>query len=111
MQTWIDSQLTPVPERRTIVQVGRPKDTVSPATYNTQFINRVRAARALYTNEPKEMARALGVREDTYYRYEKRTMLPHHLMPRFCEITGVTIDWLINGPRKVEARQSLDKTA
>lgn len=110
MQTWIDSQLTAGTAPRTMSSVGRPKDTVSPATYNTQFINRVRAARALYTNEPKEMARALGVREDTYYRYEKRTMLPHHLMPRFCEITGVTLDWLINGPRRVAERQPIEKT-
>lgn len=78
--------------------IGRPRK-VTPSAYEEAFRRRVRAARALYTDEPKEMARALGVREDTYYRYETRTMLPHYLMPRFCEITGVTVDYLINGPR------------
>lgn len=109
MQQWIDSQLTAGGLPRRIVGVGRPKDSASPGTYNTQFIKRVRAARELFTAEPKEMARALGVREDTYYRYEKRTMLPHHLMQPFCELTGVSIDWLVNGPRKVEARQPMEK--
>jgi DNA-binding XRE family transcriptional regulator len=78
---------------------GRPKKTLAPTAYEEAFRKRVRAARALYTEEPKEMARALGVREDTYYRYETRTMLPHHLIPRFCELTGVTVEFLINGPR------------
>jgi len=111
MQQWIDSQLTAGGLPRRMVSVGRPKDTVSPSTYNSQFIKRVRAARELYTAEPKEMARALGVREDTYYRYEKRTMLPHHLIQPFCELTGVSVDWLINGPKPKETRQPLEKTA
>jgi hypothetical protein len=48
------------------------------------------------------MAKLLGVERDTYYRYEKRTMLPHHLIPQFCAVTGVPIEWLINGPAGVQ---------
>jgi len=110
MQPWIDSQLTPGAAPRTIVRVGRPKDVTSPATYNAQFIARVRAARQLYTNEPKEMARALGIREDTYYRYEKRTMMPHHLLPKFCELTGISVERLISGPPRPELRVLSEKT-
>lgn len=53
------------------------------------------------------MAVALGVERDTYYRYEKRLMLPHHLMPKFCEITGVTLEWLINGPSAASSSHAL----
>jgi DNA-binding XRE family transcriptional regulator len=105
MQAWINEQLTSGASPRTIVAVGRPKETTSPTTYRSQFFKRVRAARALYTENPPEMAKALGVPRDTYYRYEERTMLPHHLIPRFCEITGVTVDWLMRGPAAAQAMQ------
>jgi hypothetical protein len=105
MQPWITEQLTPALEARRIalVSVGRPKEPVGPAAYRAAFIKRVRAARALYTESPPEMAKALGVERDTYYRYEKRLMMPHHLIPRFCEITGVTVQWLIEGPGAARA--------
>lgn len=107
MQPWITEQLTPALEARRIayVSVGRPKEPIGPAAYRTAFIKRVRAARALYTDNPPEMAKALGVERDTYYRYEKRLMMPHHLIPRFCEITGVTVQWLIEGPAAARAMQ------
>lgn len=82
-----------------VTKTGRPQKPMTPSAYEEAFRRRVRAARALYTDEPKEMARALGVREDTYYRYETRTMLPHYLIQRFCDITGVTVDYLIKGPQ------------
>jgi len=102
MQSWSTMELTLATTPGTIFgmdkPIGRPKK-LTPTAYEESFRRRVRAARALYTDEPKVMARALGIREDTYYRYETRTMLPHYLMPRFCELTGVTADYLINGPR------------
>lgn len=105
MQPWTNEQLTPAMEARRIalVTAGRPKEPVGPAAYRSAFIKRVRAARALYTENPPEMAKALGVERDTYYRYEQRLMMPHHLIPRFCEITGVTIQWLLEGPGAMRA--------
>jgi DNA-binding XRE family transcriptional regulator len=103
MQSWTTMELTLAPVPGTIFgmdkPIGRPRKPMAPTAYEEAFRRRVRAARALYTEEPKEMARALGVREDTYYRYETRTMLPHHLIERFCQITGVTVDYLIKGPQ------------
>ena len=96
-------ELTLVPGAGTIFgmdkPIGRPRKNLTPSAYEDAFRRRVRTARALRTEEPKEMARLLGVREDTYYRYETRTMLPHYLMQRFCELTGVTVDWLVKGPQ------------
>lgn len=110
MQVWTNSQLTPGGTPRTMLGVGRPKESTSPAAYRAAFIKRVRTARALVTEEPPEMARLLDVERDTYYRYEKRTMLPHHLIPKFCAITGVPIEWLINGPSGAHQQLQLTGT-
>lgn len=98
MQGWTNPLLTPLSDPRTIVLVGRPTKTATPASYKAAFFKRVRAARMRFTENPPEMAKALGVPKDTYYRYEERTMLPHHLIPRFCELCDVKVDWLILGP-------------
>ncbi len=111
MQGWTNLQLTAPEARRTIAVVGRPTKPTSPATYRAQFFERVRTARKLYTDHPPTMAHALGVDKGTYYRYETRLMLPHHLIPLFCEITGVPMDWLMKGPDASRATAPLRKVA
>lgn len=106
MQQWTNLQLTlPVPHR-TIRVVGRPPDKLSPAAYREAFYERVRTARKLYTEEPGIMAEALNIPAGTYTRYETRTMMPHHLIPRFCQLTGVNADWLFFGPTAARALPS-----
>lgn len=111
MQEWTNLQLTRPDAHRTIVGVGRPTKPTSPAAYRAQFFERVRTARKMFTDHPPTMAEALGVDKGTYYRYETRLMLPHHLIPRFCEITGVPMDWLMKGPDASRATAPLRKTA
>jgi hypothetical protein len=111
MQGWTNLQLTIPGAHRTIGVVGRPTKPTSPATYRAQFFERVRTARKLYTDHPPTMAEALGVDKGTYYRYETRLMLPHHLIPLFCEITGVPMDWLMKGPDASRATAPLRKAA
>ena len=103
MQAWTSLQLKLPEPPRTIRVVGRPPDKMTPATYRIAFYKRVRTARELYTDDYRVMAQALGIAEGTYYRYETRTMLPHHLIPRFCQITGVSADWLFHGPTAARA--------
>jgi hypothetical protein len=104
MQPLTNLQLTlPALPGRIVRMVGRPERPTSPATYRAAFFKRVRTARELYTEDYKVMAHALGIQEGTYYRYETRTMLPHHLVPRFCQLTGVNADWLFNGPSAARA--------
>lgn len=106
MQAWTNLQLTlPEPPRKIRV-VGRPNEPSSPAAYRAAFFKRVRTARELYSDSPQDMARALGVPYGTYTRYETRTMLPHHLIPRFCQITGITAEWLFYGPTAARAISS-----
>jgi hypothetical protein len=106
MQPWTNLQLTLPEPGRTIRVVGRPKEKLSPAAYREAFYRRIRTAREFYTEEPGIMAEALGVPPGTYTRYETRTMMPHHLIPRFCQLTGVTTDWLFFGPTAARALPS-----
>lgn len=110
MQPWTTLPLTLPEPPRTIRVVGRPPEKVTPAGYRAAFYKRVRTAREFYTEDYREMARALGIAEGTYYRYETRTMLPHHLIPRFCQITGVSADWLFHGPAAARALSSRPAT-
>jgi hypothetical protein len=97
MQPWTNLQLTLPEPPRTIRVVGRPPDKLSPAAYRAAFFRRVRTAREFYTEEPGLMAEALGIPAGTYTRYETRTMMPHHLIPRFCQLTrrydGLAVLW------------------
>jgi hypothetical protein len=43
------------------------------------------------------MAEALDLPQDRYKQYEGRTLLPHHLIGRFCLITHVDPAWLVTG--------------
>ncbi|MBY9039495.1 hypothetical protein K7461_29395, partial [Pseudomonas fluorescens] len=57
-------------------------------------------------------AEALGFGDDAsaqgkYHKYEKRSLMPHHLIPQFCALVDQTVGWLYNGPaveRPVEKR-------
>jgi hypothetical protein len=106
MQAWTNLQLTLPEPPRTIRVVGRPNEPSSPAAYRAAFFKRVRTAREFYSESPQDMAKALNVPYGTYTRYETRTMLPHHLIPRFCQITGVSADWLFYGPTAARALSS-----
>jgi hypothetical protein len=106
MQAWTNLQLTLPEPIRKIRVVGRPNEPSSPAAYRAAFFKRVRTARELYSDSPQDMAKVLGIPAGTYTRYETRTMLPHHLVPRFCQITGVTPEWLFFGPTAARALTS-----
>jgi DNA-binding XRE family transcriptional regulator len=94
MQVWITGSLTGMGRPFTLCDVTNP---YTPTTYRKAFVQRVRAARTLASKEPAEMAKLLGVRKDTYHRYETRTLLPHYLLEKFCDLTGQELIWLVTG--------------
>ena len=61
--------------------------------YRREFVNRVVDARG--DKPQKEMARLLDIPLPTYKSYERRSLVPHALLKRYCDITGVEIEWLL----------------
>lgn len=60
----------------------------SPTAYKAALCRRIQAARESIDMTQEQMAAALGIKRDRYSKYEVgRSMLPHHLIPRFCELT------------------------
>jgi hypothetical protein len=53
-----------------------------------------------------DMGRALGIKPDTYSKYELRSLLPHHLIPKFLELTGADYKHLF-GPSQPAQREAL----
>lgn len=65
--------------------------------YKQRFMARVAAARIARNLKQWQIAEALGMPQDKYKQYEKRSLLPHHLIGRFCVLTGVDPEWLVTG--------------
>ncbi len=65
--------------------------------YAEAFIGRVRALRAASGLSAAEMARRLGVEDETYGAFETKTLLPHHLIPAFAALTGSTLRFVLAG--------------
>lgn len=69
-------------------------------SFNDEFCLRTRNAREARGFKQAEMAEVLGLETDTYSKYERRTPLPHRLIPRFCLVCGLSLDDLF-GARPV----------
>jgi len=70
------------------------------AQFKQSFTKRVKEARKALGWKQWEMAEALDMQQDKYKQYEGRSMLPHHLLGRFCLITHVNPEWLLTGHGK-----------
>lgn len=70
------------------------KKTYTPREYGKAFRARTKLLRESIGMSQTEMARELGVSPVTYPKYESRSPLPHHLIPRFLRITGGSYEYL-----------------
>lgn len=72
------------------------------AEYKQAFIQRVKEARETRDLKQWEIAELLeaGMAQDKYKQYETRSLLPHHLIGRFCIICRVDPEWLVTGKGK-----------
>lgn len=83
-------------------------------TFKEHFTARVAFARhkAGYTQATMAAELGFGPVDDPkgqgkYHKYEKRSFMPHPLIPQFCSLCEITTGWLYNGPvvaRPVEKR-------
>lgn len=67
------------------------------AEYKQRFMARVAEARIARGLKQWQLAEALGMPQDKYKQYESRSLLPHHLIGRFCIVTRVDPEWLLTG--------------
>lgn len=65
--------------------------------FNDAVCQRTLQARLALNMSRKQMSEALGCSEASVQKYEIRTPLPHHLIPRFCELTGLSSWFLLTG--------------
>ena len=72
-------------------------DSETETEYKQRFMARVAAARIARNLKQWQIAEALGMPQDKYKQYEKRSLLPHHLIGRFCILTSVDPVWLVTG--------------
>ena len=97
------------------------KNAMPASDFKEKFTARVAYARnkAGYTQATMAEALGLGATDDPsaqgrYHKYEGRSLMPHHLILKFCTLCDVTIGWLFDGPavaRPVETRGRKPKSA
>lgn len=77
-------------------------DSETETQYKQSFTQRVAEARVALGWKQWQMAEALGMPQDKYKQYEGRSLLPHHLIRRFCLIARVDMEWLMTGQGKMK---------
>jgi len=68
--------------------------------FNSSFVRRVKEARETMGWTQAFMADSLGIPFERYKKYEQRSLLPHYLVAKFCELTGCDIYYLMTGERR-----------
>lgn len=79
---------------RTMCPMGKAS---TPLTFKKAFCQRLKAARVVAGLEQAQFAEMLGLLPNTYSKYEKRSLLPHYLVARACDILGVDANFLFTG--------------
>jgi DNA-binding XRE family transcriptional regulator len=87
------SSVFAAPLRDNVSVAKKKADTL----YRQAFLSRTKAMRKGAGFKQAGMAKALGIEAEAYAKYEQRTMLPHHLIAPFCELTGHDPWFLITG--------------
>ncbi len=80
-------------------------DSDAEAQFKHEFTRRVKEARIARGWKQWEAGEALGIPQDQYKQYEGRSLMPHHMIGRFCLITRVDYEWLLTGRGKRPIKQ------
>lgn len=75
----------------------RMTESETETEYKQQFIQRVAQSRIARGMKQWQIAEAMGIPQDKYKQYESRSLLPHHMIGRFCIICRVEPEWLVTG--------------
>ncbi len=79
-------------KRPSLPYIRRMKNGAS--DYNERFLARTAAARDQSGLTQKDVATALGIPQDHYKQFERRTLLPHRFVMPFCVTTRVNPEYL-----------------
>jgi DNA-binding transcriptional regulator YdaS (Cro superfamily) len=81
------------------VPMAEDAEIIAESEWREGFRQRIRQAQGGRTQET--MARLLGVSRDAYAKYVggRKSVMPVRLLPKFCEICDVRLEWLIEGNR------------
>jgi DNA-binding XRE family transcriptional regulator len=85
---------------------GRMSQWPTQQQFQSDFRQRLRQLRG--ERSQADMAKALEIEHEAYKKYETRSMLPHHLLPRFAFMVGCDLSFLLTGKsegRKIPARR------
>ena len=79
------------------VDMTQDTETIAESEWREGFRQRLRQAQGGRTQET--MSRLLGISRDAYAKYVggRKSAMPVRLLPRFCEICDVSLEWLIEG--------------
>lgn len=89
-----------------IVPMASKQETRS--AFRKGFLERTRQAREARGWSQAQMGKYLGIKGETYKKYETRSLLPHSYIETFCALTGITTDFLYTGqaPQKRVLRRT-----
>jgi transcriptional regulator with XRE-family HTH domain len=77
-------------------------EKVAESAWRDEFRLRLKHIQGNRTQD--DMAELLGVSRDKYNKYVNRgSAVPTRLLPRLAKIGGVSLEWLIEGPKNQEA--------
>lgn len=80
------------------LKLRQPYTAISPTEYKAGFQQRLRAARERAGFTQEKMAELLGIAQGKYAKYERRSLLPHRYVGRFCELTQTECKFLFSSP-------------
>jgi ribosome-binding protein aMBF1 (putative translation factor) len=83
---------------RSVLQSGMGKSQPS-SEFKRAFTAAIKAAREAKGLTQEQVAGLLGLKQDHYKQYEGRTLMPHELIPIFCDATGADITRLFKVAR------------
>lgn len=75
----------------------------TPAEYHAAFVTRVREARRALGWSQERMAKELDIPQDHYKHYEGRSIMPPHVLVKFCQITGLDSWFMLTGQSRTFA--------
>lgn len=88
--------MIPLRMTRSATSRRRTRET-TPTEYREAFVARVKSARVALGMSQQQMADALGIPQDHYKHFEGRSVMPTHLVAKFCEITGMDPWYMLTG--------------